>query len=303
VVAVSLDRPLGVLPDTPLAERPMAANVTHAEFLAAVTRAKEYIAAGDIIQVVLSQRLSCPLSPALRAQPFNLYRALRYLNPSPYLYYLSYGDLKIIGSSPERLVSEEDDDVVTRPIAGTRKRGQNAAEDAALAADLLADAKECAEHIMLVDLGRNDLGRVCQFNTVEVDELMQVEQYSHVMHMVSNVRGRMRPELDHFDVLRACFPAGTVSGAPKIRAMQIIDELEPTHRGPYAGAIGYFSFAGNMDTAITIRTIVVQDGTAYVQAGAGIVADSVPESEYQETLNKARALLNSLELAERGLCG
>ena len=294
-------RPLGLLPDRPASPVTFTSNVTHEEFLAAVLRAQEYIAAGDIIQVVLSQRLCCELSAALQAQPFNLYRALRYLNPSPYLYYLSYGEVKIIGSSPERLVSEEDGLVITRPIAGTRKRGQTPAEDAELAADMLADAKECAEHIMLVDLGRNDLGRVCQCNSVEVDELMQVENYSHVMHMVSNVRGQLQPGLDHFDVLRACFPAGTVSGAPKIRAMQIIDELEPTRRGPYAGAIGYFSFQGNMDTAITIRTIVLKDHTAYVQAGAGIVADSVPESEYQETLNKARALLNALAMAEQGL--
>ncbi len=284
-------------------EAPVTSNMTHEEFLAMVEQAKDYIAAGDIIQVVVSQCLSRTLSPALREQPFNLYRALRWLNPSPYMYYLAYGDLKIIGSSPERLVSEEDGVVVTRPIAGTRKRGQTPAEDARLAEELRQDLKERAEHIMLVDLGRNDLGRVCQYGTVRVDELMEVEQYSHVMHLVSNVRGDLRPEFDHFDVLRACFPAGTVSGAPKIRAMEIIDELEPTRRGPYAGAIGYFSFAGNMDTAITIRTIVVHDGVASVQAGAGIVADSVPESEYQETLNKARALLRALEVAEQGLCG
>ena len=295
-------RPLGLTPDGSGDGAPVTSNFTHDGFLAAVARAKDYITAGDIIQVVLSQRLQRELSPALRAQPFNLYRALRFLNPSPYMYYLSYGDLKIIGSSPERLVSEEQGTVITRPIAGTRRRGKDAAEDAALAADLLADAKERAEHIMLVDLGRNDLGRVCEFGSVEVDELMNIENYSHVMHIVSNVHGTLRPELDHFDVLRACFPAGTVSGAPKIRAMEIIDELEPTRRGPYAGAIGYFSFEGNMDTAITIRTIVVQDGTAYVQSGAGIVANSVPENEYQETLNKARALLKSLEMAERGLC-
>jgi len=296
------DRPLGLLPGGGANGAPVESNFTHEGFLAAVKRGKEYITAGDVIQVVLSQRLRRELSPALRAQPFNLYRALRYLNPSPYMYYLSYGDLKIIGSSPERLVSEEGGEVITRPIAGTRPRGRNAEEDAALAADLLADAKERAEHIMLVDLGRNDLGRVCAYGSVEVNELMLIEHYSHVMHIVSNVRGALRPELDHFDVLRACFPAGTVSGAPKIRAMEIIDELEPTRRGPYAGAIGYFSFEGNMDTAITIRTIVVTDGAAYVQVGAGIVADSVPENEYQETLNKARALLKALELAERGLC-
>ncbi|HEX2948867.1 MAG TPA: anthranilate synthase component I, partial [Armatimonadota bacterium] len=256
------ERDLALMAEPTTRELPITSNVTHDEFLAAVEKAQGYIAAGDIIQVVLSQRLSCELSPALQQQPFNLYRALRYTNPSPYMYYLSYGDVKIIGSSPERLVSEEDGVVVTRPIAGTRKRGRNAADDAALAADLLADAKERAEHIMLVDLGRNDLGRVCDFGSVHVDELMVVENYSHVMHMVSNVRGNLRPELDHFDVLRACFPAGTVSGAPKIRAMQIIDEVETTRRGPYAGAIGYFSFEGNMDTAITIRTVVIKDGKA-----------------------------------------
>ncbi|OPZ80480.1 MAG: Anthranilate synthase component 1 [bacterium ADurb.Bin429] len=276
-------RPLGLFPAGEGAEAPMESNITHEQFLANVARAKEYITDGDIIQVVLSQRLKRDLSPALREQPFNIYRALRYLNPSPYMYYLSFGELKIIGSSPERLVSEMDGTVITRPIAGTRKRGAPPAEDAVLAADLLADAKERAEHIMLVDLGRNDLGRVCDYGTVRVDELMVIENYSHVMHIVSNVVGKLRNDLDGFDVLRACFPAGTVSGAPKIRAMEIIDELETTRRGPYAGAI------------------VVTDGAAYVQAGAGIVADSVPESEYQETLNKARALLKALEMAERGM--
>ncbi len=292
---------LGLTPGDRAADVPVVSNVTHEAFLSAVATAQEYIAAGDIIQVVLSQRLACPLSAALSAQPFNLYRALRYLNPSPYMYYLSFGGLKLIGSSPERLVSEEERLVITRPIAGTRKRGATLAEDQALAAELLADAKERAEHIMLVDLGRNDLGRVCDYGSVCVDELMAVEYYSHVMHIVSNVQGQLRAGLDHFDVLRASFPAGTVSGAPKIRAMEIIDELEPTRRGPYAGAIGYFSFEGNMDTAITIRTIVVHDGVAYFQAGAGIVADSVPESEYQETLAKARALLRALAMAEAGL--
>lgn len=295
--------PLSVFAQTPTSELAFSSNVTHDEFCEMVEKGKAFIAAGDIIQIVLSQRLSCELSPALRENPFNIYRALRSLNPSPYMYYLSYGDLKIIGSSPERLVSEEEGTVITRPIAGTRKRGRTVAEDAELATDLLADTKECAEHVMLVDLGRNDIGRVCEFGSVSVDEFMVIENYSHVMHMVSNVRGHLQPELDHFNVLRACFPAGTVSGAPKIRAMQIIDELETTRRGPYAGAIGYFSFEGNMDTAITIRTIVVKNGKAYVQAGAGIVADSIPENEYQETLNKARALLKSLELAEQGLCG
>jgi len=272
-------------------------NMTPEQFMAAVERAKEYIAAGDAIQVVLSQRLQRPLL----ADPFDVYRALRSLNPSPYMYYLSYGDVKIIGSSPERLVSEEEGEVITRPIAGSRPRGATAEEDAALIADLLRDEKERAEHIMLVDLGRNDIGRVCVPGTVQVDTLMSVERYSHVSHMVSNVRGTLAPGRDQFDVLRACFPAGTVSGAPKIRAMEIIDELEPTRRGPYAGAIGYFSFSGNMDTAITIRTIVVKDNTAYVQVGAGIVADSVPEREYQETMNKAMALLRALDTAEGDL--
>ncbi len=279
----------------------VTSNMTREQFHSAVERAKEYITAGDIIQVVPSQRLQRQISPALVAKPFNIYRALRYLNPSPYMFYLSFDGFKLIGSSPERLVSEEDGVLVTRPIAGTRKRGKTAAEDAALAADLLADEKERAEHIMLVDLGRNDLGRVSEFGSVVVDELMQVEYYSHVMHLVSNVTGKLRAGLDHFDVLRACFPAGTLSGAPKVRAMQIIDELEPTRRGPYGGAIGYFSYAGNLDTAITIRTILLQDNIATVRAGAGIVSDSVPESEYQETLNKAGALLQALEMAGLGL--
>ena len=278
-------------------QAPARSNFARADFEAAVVQAKEYISAGDCIQVVLSQRLSKPTA----ADPFDIYRALRSLNPSPYMYYLSYGDTKIIGSSPERLVSEEGGEVITRPIAGSQPRGSTAAEDARLAADLLADQKERAEHIMLVDLGRNDVGRVCEFGSVQVDELLQVERYSHVMHLVSNVRGRLRPGLDQFDVLRACFPAGTVSGAPKVRAMEIIQELEPCRRGPYAGAIGYFSFSGNMDTAITIRTIVICAGVAHVQAGAGIVADSVPSSEYQETMNKAAALLRAIEMAEQGL--
>jgi len=299
-LARHMDRPHLVSsppPATIAAATAAESNMTPEQFMAGVTRAKEYIAAGDAIQVVLSQRLTKPL----RADPFDVYRALRALNPSPYMYYLTYGDLKIIGSSPERLVSEEEGEVITRPIAGSRPRGETAEEDDALIAELLSDDKERAEHIMLVDLGRNDIGRVCEPGTVEVDKLMTVERYSHVSHLVSNVRGRLAAGKDQFDVLRACFPAGTVSGAPKIRAMEIIDELEPTRRGPYAGAIGYFSFSGNMDTAITIRTIVAKDDTAYVQAGAGIVADSVPEREYQETMNKAMALLRALEMAEAGL--
>jgi anthranilate synthase component 1 len=273
-------------------------NMSREAYEAAVRRAKQYIAAGDCIQVVLSQRLSRPVV----ADPFDIYRALRSINPSPYMYYLTYGDLKIIGSSPERLVSEEDGVVVTRPIAGSRPRGADAAEDERLRADLLADEKERAEHIMLVDLGRNDIGRVCRAGSVAVDELMGIEKYSHVMHIVSNVRGQLSPGRDQFDVLRACFPAGTLSGAPKIRAMEIIEELEPTRRGPYGGAIGYFSFSGNMDTAITIRTIVVKEGMAHLQVGAGIVADSQPEREYDECVKmKAGALLRAIELAEDGL--
>jgi anthranilate synthase component 1 len=277
--------------------KPVTPNFTKGEFEDAVVACKEYIAAGDVIQVVLSQRLSAPVS----ADPFDVYRALRSVNPSPYMYYLSYGDVKLIGSSPEILVTEEQGHVRVRPIAGTRPRGATEAEDKALEEELLADEKERAEHIMLVDLGRNDIGRVCRYGSVTANELMVIERYSHVMHIVSNVEGRLMPNKDQFDVLRATFPAGTVSGAPKIRAMEIIEELEPSRRGTYAGSIGYFSFSGDMDTCITIRTILIKDGTAYVQAGAGIVADSVPETEYLETMNKARAMLRALELAEAGL--
>lgn len=272
-------------------------NFTKEEFEDAVLQCKDYISAGDCIQVVLSQRFSTPVS----ADPFDVYRALRSLNPSPYMYYLDYGELKLIGSSPEILVTEERGKVTVRPIAGTRHRGPTEEEDKRLEQELLADEKERAEHIMLVDLGRNDIGRVCSYGSVEVNEKMVIERYSHVMHIVSNVQGRLRPDKDQYDVLRATFPAGTVSGAPKIRAMEIIDELEPTRRGPYAGAIGYFSYSGDMDTCITIRTILIHNDTAYVQAGAGIVADSVPEREYQETVNKATGMLRALELAEAGL--
>jgi anthranilate synthase component 1 len=288
-----------VLPPKP---RPMdtklVTNLTRGDYEAAVVKAKEYIAAGDLIQVVLSQRLSRQIA----ADPFDVYRALRSLNPSPYMYYLTYGDVKIIGSSPERLVSVYDGEVVTRPIAGSRPRGKTPEEDAQLAEELLADEKERAEHIMLLDLGRNDLGRVCRYGTVQVDQQMVIEKYSHVQHIVSNVRGRLRADRDQFDVLRATFPAGTLSGAPKVRAMEIIDELEPTRRGPYGGVIGYFSFSGNMDTAITIRTIVCVNGTAHMQVGAGIVADSVPSREYEEcVLLKGGALLKAIEIAEAGL--
>ncbi|MCE5324630.1 anthranilate synthase component I [bacterium] len=275
----------------------ITSNFTKTEFENAVTRCKEYIAAGDVIQVVLSQRFQTKVT----ADPFDVYRALRSLNPSPYMYYLSYGDMKLIGSSPEILVTEERGNVTVRPIAGTRPRGATEEQDLALEDELLKDEKERAEHIMLVDLGRNDIGRVCRYGSVDVNELMVIEKYSHVMHMVSNVRGRLNLDKDEFDLLRACFPAGTVSGAPKIRAMEIIDELEPTRRGSYAGAIGYFSYSGNMDACITIRTILIQDDTAYVQAGAGIVADSVPAKEYEETQNKAKALINALSAAEEGL--
>jgi anthranilate synthase component 1 len=270
-----------------------SSNISRAQYIEIVNRAKEYIRAGDILQVVPSQRLSTSLTvPA-----FDIYRALRSINPSPYMFYLKLDDITVVGSSPEVLVRTEDGQIELRPIAGTRPRGQDELEDNRLEQDLLCDEKERAEHLMLVDLGRNDVGRVAEVGSVEVTEFMVVERYSHVMHLVSNVKGRLQKGKDAFDVLAVCFPAGTVSGAPKIRAMEIIDELEPTRRGLYAGAIGYFSFSGNMDTCITIRTIVIKDKVAYVQAGGGIVADSVPEGEYQETLNKAQALLRAIEMA------
>ncbi len=272
-------------------------NVSKEQYEDMVRAAKEYIGAGDIIQTVLSQRLSMEIG----CDPFVIYRALRSVNPSPYMFYLAFGDLKIVGASPEILVTEDAGDVITRPLAGTRRRGQTAEEDVALAQELLDDAKERAEHIMLVDLHRNDIGRVCEYGSVSVDELMVVERYSHVMHIVSNVVGQLAEGKDQFDLLRACFPAGTLSGAPKIRAMEIIDEQEPTRRGPYGGAIGYFSYSGSMDTAITIRTMVIKGSTAYAQAGAGIVADSVPETEYEETMLKAMAQLDAVRLAEEGL--
>ncbi|MGD8320533.1 MAG: anthranilate synthase component I [Gemmatimonadota bacterium] len=260
------------------------------DFEAGVERIRAYIQAGDAFQVVLSQRLGVELD----ATPFELYRALRTLNPSPYLYFLEMDGVALVGSSPEVLVRVEDGTVTVRPIAGTRPRGATPEEDRALADDLLADEKELAEHRMLVDLGRNDVGRVAEYGTVHVPDLMVVERYSHVMHIVSQVEGRLREGLGAVDVFKACFPAGTVSGAPKVRAMEIIDELEPVRRGPYAGAVGHFGYGGeNMDTAITIRTVLVTGGKAYVQAGAGIVADSDPAREYEETLNKARALLRA----------
>jgi anthranilate synthase component 1 len=269
-------------------------NLSPDRYLAMVERAKEYIAAGDIIQVVLAQRLSRRTT----AHPFSVYRALRAINPSPYMYFLHLAECDIVGASPEMLVRVEDGVVETHPIAGTRPRGTTEEEDAALEAELRADEKERAEHIMLLDLGRNDIGRVSAPGSVRVTQLMDVERYSHVMHLVSHVQGRLRPGLSQFDALRACFPAGTVSGAPKIRAMEIIAELEPDRRGPYAGAVGYFSFGGNLDTAITIRTMVMKQGLATVQAGGGIVADSVPELEFQESINKASAVLRAIEVAE-----
>ncbi|TMG89820.1 MAG: anthranilate synthase component I [Betaproteobacteria bacterium] len=266
-------------------------------FQAAVARSREYIAAGDIMQVVLSQRMAMPFA----ASPLSLYRALRSINPSPYMFYYDLGDFHVVGASPEILVRKEGDTVTLRPIAGTRPRGATRDADEALAQEMLADPKEIAEHVMLLDLGRNDVGRVAATGTVKVTEQMVVERYSHVMHMVSNVEGRLRPGLTALDVLRASFPAGTVSGAPKVRAMEIIDELEPSRRSIYAGAVGYVSFQGDMDLAIAIRTAVVKDGMLYAQVGAGIVHDSVPENEWRETLSKARAVLRAAEMVQAGL--
>ncbi|MBS9404406.1 anthranilate synthase component I [Halomonas sp. TRM85114] len=270
---------------------------TESGFKAAVETIKEYVLAGDIMQCVPSQRMSIPY----KASPLDLYRALRSLNPSPYMFFLNLDDHQVVGSSPEILTRLEDGEVTVRPIAGTRVRGQNEEEDRALEADLLSDPKEVAEHLMLIDLGRNDVGRISETGSVKVTDQMVVERYSHVMHIVSNVTGKLKPGLTAMDVLRATFPAGTLSGAPKIRAMEIIDELEPVKRGVYSGAVGYLSWHGNMDTAIAIRTAVIKDGELHIQAGAGIVADSVPEQEWQETLNKGRALFRAVAMAERGL--
>jgi anthranilate synthase component 1 len=271
-------------------------NMTRSQFVAAVRKAKSYIRAGDIFQVVPSQRFSAKTT----VDPFEIYRALRVVNPSPYLYFLKLHDVSVVGSSPEMLVKVQGREASYKPLAGTRPRGRTEAEDRDLEATLLADPKERAEHIMLVDLGRNDLGRVCEYGSIKVDRLMFVERYSHVMHLVSSLRGRLRDKIDCFDALMACFPAGTLSGAPKVRAMQIIDELEPTRRGIYGGAILYLDFSGNLDSCIGLRTLVAKGGQAYVQAGAGIVADSVPEREYEETVNKARAVIRALEIAHRG---
>jgi anthranilate synthase component 1 len=281
--------PLDLKPE-PAEDPPFISSLTRGAFQEGVERIQEYIRAGDAFQVVLSQRLGMPF----QGRPFDLYRVLRTVNPSPYLYFLELDGLKLVGTSPEVLVRVEDGTVTVRPIAGTRPRGRSAEEDQALAEELLADEKELAEHRMLVDLGRNDVGRVARFGSVRVPDLMVVERYSHVMHLVSQVEGELRDDLSAMDVFRACFPAGTVSGAPKIRAMEIIDELEPVKRGPYAGAVGYFSYGGmNMDMAITIRTVMVAGSQAFVQAGAGIVADSDPSREFEETLSKARALLRA----------
>ena len=281
-----------------------ASGVTAAEsefgaaaYQAAVARSREYIAAGDVMQVVISQRMRRPFA----APPLSLYRALRSLNPSPYMFYYDFGDFHVVGASPEILVRKEGRAVTLRPIAGTRPRGATREADDALAAELLADPKEIAEHVMLLDLGRNDVGRVAQTGSVQVTDRMVIERYSHVMHIVSNVEGTLKPGLTSIDVLRATFPAGTVSGAPKVRAMEIIDQLEPTRRGVYSGAVGYISFQDDMDTAIALRTALIKDGVLYAQAGGGIVHDSSPEGEWQETLNKLRALQRAADMVQLGL--
>jgi anthranilate synthase component I len=274
-----------------------ASNLTKEQYYANVEKAKRYIIAGDIFQVVLSQRLAVKIA----CEPFDIYRALRFINPSPYMFFLRMDRLSLVGASPEMLVKVRGRRVEYGPIAGTRPRGATPEEDEALMLELRADAKECAEHVMLVDLGRNDLGRVCEFGSVKVTDLMRVEKYSHVMHLVSSVEGSLRQDLDCLHALEACLPAGTVSGAPKVRAMEIIEELEPCRRGIYGGAIGYADFSGNLDTCIALRTLVVKDGMAYIQAGGGIVADSHPEREREESMNKARALLRAIEFAHQGL--
>jgi anthranilate synthase component 1 len=292
-----LDRPLSKTPQEDRAPIEVSSNVSRDQFENMVRTAKEYIAAGDIYQVVLSQRFET----ALGADPFTVYRALRHVNPSPYMYFIRMSERSIVGSSPEMLVRVEGTQVETHPIAGTRPRGANEAEDVRLAEELARSEKERAEHVMLVDLGRNDVGRVASYGSVKVPTYMAIERYSHVMHLVSIVKGVLAPEYDRLDALVACFPAGTVSGAPKVRAMEIIAELENRRRGVYAGAVGYLDFAGNLDFCITIRTVLIEQGRAYVQAGAGIVADSDPAAEYEETRDKARAVIKALELAQEGL--
>jgi anthranilate synthase component 1 len=299
-IITKLDSPLKEesRPEVKAKELKFKSNISKEEFMKNVDKAKDYIREGDIFQVVLSQRLEVSIT----AQSFDIYRQLRRVNPSPYMYYLDFVDFEIVGSSPELLVRVEDGVIENRPIAGTRKRGKDSQEDKELAQDLLGDEKERAEHIMLVDLGRNDIGKVSEYGSVEVSRLMEIEYYSHVMHIVSDVQGKLKAHEDIYSGLQSCFPAGTLSGAPKIRAMEIIDELENTRRGPYGGSIGYFGYSGNLDSCITIRTMVIKDNKAYLQAGAGIVADSDPEFEYQETLNKAQALLEAVKLAEGGVC-
>ena len=297
VLLTDLRKPVEIPNEIPVKPSKVISEFSESDFIKAVERAKQYIFDGDIMQVVLSQRTSKIFSKS----PLALYRALRNLNPSPYMFYYNFGDFHVVGASPEILVRLEGDAVTVRPIAGTRPRGGTHEEDERLAADLLADPKECAEHLMLMDLGRNDIGRVADIGSIKVTENMQIENYSHVMHIVSNVDGKLKSGLSAIDVLRATFPAGTVSGAPKVRAMEIIDELERSKRGVYAGAVGYLGFNGDMDLAIAIRTGIIKDGKLYVQAGAGIVADSVPKNEWIETENKAKALLKAAEIAERGL--
>jgi len=274
-------------------------NFAQADFERAVEKCVEYIRAGDIFQVVISQRLEIEI----HSEPFEIYRTLRVVNPSPFMFYLRSPSVTLVGSSPEIMVRVVNGRVTVRPLAGTRRRGATDEEDRRLAEELLADPKERAEHVMLVDLGRNDVGRVARYRSVELTDVMTIERYSHVMHITSNVSGQLAEGRDAFDALRACVPAGTVSGAPKVRAMEIIDEIEPHRRGPYAGAVGYVDFSGNMDTCIALRTLVVQGTRAYLQAGAGIVADSDPTSEYQETLNKARGLLKAVEITEQRQAG
>ena len=292
-----LRQPVVVPPEAPAAPKRHSLEFSREAFIAAVERAKRYIVDGDIMQVVLSQRMSLPFS----VSPLSLYRALRALNPSPYMFYFDFGSFHVVGASPEILVRLESGMVTVRPIAGTRPRGTTREQDVLLEQDLLGDPKERAEHVMLMDLGRNDVGRVAKTGSVRVTETMAIERYSHVMHIVSNVEATLKDGMDAMAVLKATFPAGTVSGAPKVRAMEIIDELEPTRRGIYAGAVGYLGFNGDMDLAIAIRTAVVKEGKLYVQAGAGIVADSIPENEWTETTNKARALLRAAEMAQAGL--
>ena len=291
-VKEKLSRPYSVDSQFSVDDRdvPFSSNVTREQFMSSVVRAKEYIMEGDIFQVVLSQRLECDIT----SDPFDIYRNLRIMNPSPYMFYFEMDGTCMVGSSPEVLVRYDGDHITVRPIAGTRKRGTTDEEDKQLEQDLLSDEKERAEHLMLIDLGRNDVGRVSEYGSVQVDEEFIIERYSHVMHIVSNVIGTKKDSSDIYDIFEACFPAGTLTGAPKVRAMEIISELETSFRGPYGGAVGYFSFGGTMDTCITIRTITIKDGKAYIQAGAGIVADSDPEREFEETLNKAKALMKAI---------